>query len=94
MQSHQSVYWAIQFYDAPSTTLDRKFERHYVIINLQLESVLKASQEKIHESTGLISFNGNVLNFVNVLKENKQAGDLQPNSTLCMALDKLPQNLK
>ena len=49
---------------------------------------------KPHDSTGLISFSVIVLNFVNVLKECKQIGDLQSNSTLYMAIDKLPQVLK
>ena len=31
---------------------------------------------------------------MNVLKEYKQIGDLQPSSTLYMAVDKLPQNTK
>ena len=65
-----------------------------MIIDAQLETLRKASQVKSHDSTGLISFSVIVLNFVNVLKEYKQIGDLQPSSTLYMAVDKLPHVLK
>ena len=72
----------------------RKFGRPHVIIDAQLESLRKASQVKPHDSTGLTSFSVIVSNFVNVLKEYKQIGDLQSSSTLYMAVDKLPQVLK
>ena len=83
-----------QFYGAAWSILERKFGRHHVIIGAQLESLCKASQVKPHDSTGLISFSVIVSNFVNFLKEYKQIGDLQSNSTLYMAVDKLPQVLK
>ena len=83
-----------QFYGAPWSILERKFGRPHVIVDAQLESLGKASQVKPHNSTGLISFSVIVLNFVNLLKENKQIGDLQLSSTLYMAVDKLPQVLK
>ena len=65
-----------------------------MIIDAQLESLRKASQVKSHNSTGLISFSVIVSNFVNVLKEYKQIGDLQSSSTLYMAVEKIPQVLK
>ena len=71
-----------------------KFGRSHVIIDAQLESLLKASQLKPHESTDLISFLVIVSNFVIMLKEHKQIGDLQSSSKLYMAEDKLPQVLK
>ena len=83
-----------QFYGAAWSFLERKFRRLHVIIDAQLESLRKVSQVKPHNSTGLISFSVIVSNFVNVLKEFKQIGDLQSSSTLYMALDKLPQDLK
>ena len=83
-----------QFYGAAWSILERKFGRPHVIIDAQLESLRKASQVKPHDSTGLISFSVIVSNFVNVLKEYKQIGDLQSSSTLYMAVDKLPQVLK
>ena len=83
-----------QLYGAAWSILERKFGRPHVIIDAQLESLRKASQVKPHDSTGLISFSVIVSNFVNVLKEYKQIGDLQSSSTLCMAVDKLPQVLK
>ena len=66
--------------------LGRKFERPQVIIDAQLESLRKASQVKPHDSTGLISFSVIVSNFVNLLKEYKQIGDLQSTSTLYLAV--------
>ena len=83
-----------QLYGAAWSILERKFGRPHVIIDAQLESLRKASQVKPHDSTGLISFSVIVSNFVNVLKEYKQIGDLQSSSTLNMAVDKLPQVLK
>ena len=83
-----------QFYGAAWSILERKFGRPHVIIDAQLESLRKASQVKPHDLTGLISFSVIGLNFVNVLKEFKQIGDLQSSSTLYMAVDKLPQVLK
>ena len=65
-----------QFYGAAWSILERKFGRPHVIIDAQLESLRKASQVKPHDSTGLISFPVFVSNFVNVLKEYKQIGDL------------------
>ena len=82
-----------QFYGAAWSILERKFGRPQVIIDAQLESLRKASQVKPHNSTGVISFSFFVLNFVNVLKEYKQIGDLQSSSTIYMAVDKLPQIL-
>ena len=66
--------------------LGRKFERPQVIIDAQLESLRKASQVKPHDSTGLISFSVIVSNFVNLLKEYKQIGDLQSCLTLYLAV--------
>ena len=83
-----------QFYGAAWSILERKNGRPHVIIDAQLESLRKASQVKLHNSTGLINVSVIVLNFGNVLKENKQIGDLQSSSTLYMAEDKLHQVLK
>ena len=86
--------FSAQFYGAAWSILERKFGRPHVIIDAQLESLRKASQVKPHDSTGLIIFSVIVSNFVNVLKEYKQIGDLHSSSTLYMAVDKLPQVLK
>ena len=83
-----------QFYGSAWSIVERKFGRPHVIIDAQLESLRKASQLKPQESTSLISFSVIVSNFVNVLKEYMQIGDLQSISTLYMAVDKLPQVLK
>ena len=83
-----------QFHGTAWSILERKFGRPHVIIDAQLESLRKASQVKPHDSTGLISFSVIASNFVNVLKEYKQIGDLQSSLTLYMPVDKLPQLLK
>ena len=83
-----------QFYGAAWSNLEKKFGRPHVIIDAKQESLRKANHVKPHDSTCLISFSVIVSNFVNVPKEYKQIGDLQSSSTLYMAVDKLPQNLK
>ena len=79
-----------QFYGAAWSILESKFGRPHVII----DAFAKASQVKPHDSTRLISFSVIVSNFVNVLKEYKQIGDLQSSSTLYISVDKLPQAIK
>ena len=83
-----------QFYGAAWSILERNFGRHHVIIDAKLESLLKASQVKPHDSTGLINFSVIVLNLMNVLKEFKQIGDLRLSPKLYLAVDKVPQFLK
>ena len=65
-----------------------------MIIDAQLENVLKASQVKPQSSANLMSFPVTVSIFVNVFKEYKQTRDLESSSTLYMAVDKLAQVLK
>ena len=64
-----------QFYGAAWSILEKKFGRPHVIIDAQLESLCKATQEKPHNSTGLISFSVIVSNFVIALNEYQQIGD-------------------
>ena len=65
-----------------------------MIIDEQLKSLRKASHLKPHNSANLISFSVIISNFVNVLKDNKQIGNLQSSLTIYMVVDKLPKNLK
>ena len=88
------ISYSGQLYGAAWNILERNFGRPHVIIDVQLESLRKASQLKPHNSTGLINFSVIVSNFVNVLKEHKQIDYLQSSSTLYTAADKLPQILK
>ena len=83
-----------QFYGAAWNFLEKNFGMPHVIIDAQLEGLRRANQVKPHDSTGVTSFSVIVSNFVNVLKDYKQIGDLQSSSTLYMAVDKLPQVLK
>ena len=61
---------------------------------MKLESPRRANQMKPHDLARLIQSSVIVSNFVNVIKEYKQIGDLQSSSTLYMAVNKLPQILK
>ena len=86
------LFWTVLC--AAWSILERKFGRPHVIIDAQLESLRKAIQVKSHDSTSLINLSVIISNFVNVLKDHKQIGDLPSSSTLYMAVDKLPQVLK
>ena len=55
------------------------------------ESLRKASQVKPHESSSLIKLSVTSSNCVNLLKENRQIGDLPSISMLYMAVDMMPQ---
>ena len=83
-----------QFYGAAWGILERKFGRPHVIIDAQLESLAK--QVRRNRTTQQVWSVSQILyaNFVSVLKEYKQIGDLQSSSTLYMAVDKVPQVLK
>ena len=59
-----------------------------------MENPHKASWEKIHYLSGRNSFTVMFSNFVNVLKEYRQFGYLQSNSTLYTAVDNSPQYFK
>ena len=83
-----------EFYGVAWSILESRFERPQVIIDAQLESLCEASKVKPHYPTDVISFSVIVSNFVNMVKEYKQIGDLQSSLTLYMAVDKLPQVFK
>ena len=83
-----------QFYNAAWSIAERKFGRPQLVIDAKLESPRKANQVKPHDSVSLIQFSVIVSNFVNVLKEYEQIGDLQSSSTLYIAVDNLPQIVK
>ena len=88
MSAISEMGYSGKFYGAAWSFLERKFGRPHVIIDAQLDSLRKVSQVKPHNSTGLISFYVIVSNFVNVLTEYKQIGDLQSSWTLHRAVDK------
>ena len=58
------------------------------------ESLCNASHVKPHESSSPIKLSVTSSNCVNLLKENRQIGDLPSISMLYMAVDMMPQNLK
>ena len=65
-----------QFCNAAWGILEANFGRPQVFINVQLESLRKANHVKPNDSRSLIQFSFIVSNFVNVLKDYKQIGDL------------------
>ena len=48
----------------------------------------------MHDSTAIISYSITISNLVNVLKQYNYEGDLRSSSTLQVAIEKLPPNLK
>ena len=49
---------------------------------------------RMHDSTAIIDYSITIRNQVNVLKQYNYEGDLQSSSTLQVAIEKLPPNLK
>ena len=94
MSAISAMGYSGQFYAVAWSILERKFGSSHVIIDAQLKSLCEARQVKPHNSTGLIRFSVIISNFVKVLKQYMQIGYLQSSTTLCLAVDKLPQVLK
>ena len=74
--------------------LGRKFGRPYLIVDAQLHMLRKQQSIRMHESTAIINYSITISNLVNVLKQYNYEGDLQSNSTLQVAIEKLHPNLK
>ena len=54
----------------------------------------KQQSIRLHDSTAIINYSITISNLVNVLKQYNYEGDLQSSSTLQVAIEKLPPNLK
>ena len=74
--------------------LGRKFGRPYLIVDAQLKILRKQQPIRMHDSTAKINYSITVSNLFNVLKQYNYEGELRSSSTLQVALEKLPQNLK
>ena len=71
-----------------------KFGRPYLIIDAQLNILRKQQPIRMHDSTAIINYSITINNLVNVLKQYNYKGDLRSSSTLQVAIEKLPPNLK
>ena len=83
-----------EFYAQAWELLGRKFGRPYLIVDAQLNMLRKQQLFRMHDSTAIINYSITISNLVNVLKQYNYEGDLQSSSTLQVAIEKLPPNLK
>ena len=83
-----------EFYAQTWELLGRKFGRPYLIVDAQLNMLRKQQSIRMHDSTAIINYSITISNLVNVLKQYNYEGDLQSSSTLQVATEKLPPNLK
>ena len=83
-----------EFYALACELLGRKFGRPYLIVDAQLNMLRKQQPIRMHNLTAIISYSITISNVVNVLKQYNYEGDLQSSSTLQVAIEKLPPNLK
>ena len=83
-----------EFYAQAWELLGRKFGRPYLIVDAQLNMLRKQQPIRMHDSTAIINYSITISNLVNVLKQYNYEGDLQSSSTLQVAIEKLPTNLK
>ena len=83
-----------EFYAQAWELPGRKFGRPYLIVDAQLKVLPKQQPIRMHDSTAIINFSITISNLVKVLKQYNYEGDLRSSSTLQVAIEKLPPNLK
>ena len=83
-----------EFYAQAWDFLGRKFGRPYLIVDAQLYALRKQQPIRMHDSTAINNYSITISNLVNVLKQYSYEGDLRSSSTLLVAIEKLPPNLK
>ena len=83
-----------EFYAQAWELLGRKLGRPYLIVDAQLNILRKQQPIRMHDSTAIINYSITISNLVNVLKQYNYEGDLRSSSTLQVAIEKLPPNLK
>ena len=83
-----------EFYAQAWELLGRKFGQPYLIVDAQLNILRKQQPTRMHDSTAIINYSITISNLVNVLKQYNYEGDLHSSSTLQVAIEKLPPNLK
>ena len=83
-----------EFYAQAWELLGWKFGRPYLIVDAQLNILRKQRPIRMHDTTAIISYSITISNLINVLKQYNYKGDLRSSSTLQVAIEKLPPNLK
>ena len=83
-----------EFYAQGWGLLGRKFGRPYLIVDAQLNILRKQQPIRMHDSTAICNYSITISNLVNVLKQYNYEDDLRSCSTLPVAIEKLPPNLK
>ena len=83
-----------EFYAQAWELLGRKFGQPYIIVDAQLNILRKQQPIGMHDSTAIVYYSITIRNLVNVLRQNNNEGDLRSRSTLQVAIEKLPPNLK
>ena len=83
-----------EFYGQAWEILGRKFGRPYLIVDAQLNILRKPQSIRKHDSKAIINYSITISNLVNVRKQYNYEGDLRSSSTLQVANEKLPPNLK
>ena len=83
-----------EFYAQAWELLGRKFGRPYLIVDAQLNILRKQQPIRMLDSTAIINYSITISNLVNVLKQYNYEGDLSSSSTLQVAIENLPPNLK
>ena len=86
--------YSVEFYAQAWELLGRKFGRPYLIVDAQLNILRKQQPIRKHDSTAIINYSITISNLVNVLNQYNYEGDLRSSSTLQVAIEKLPPNLK
>ena len=74
--------------------LGQKFWRPYLIVDAQLNILRKQQPIWMHDSTAMINYSITISNLVIVLKQYNYEGDLRSSSSLQVAIENLPPNLK
>ena len=83
-----------EFYAQARELLGRKFGQSYLIVDAQLNILRKQQPIRMHDSTAINYYSMTIGNLANVLKHYNYEGDLRSSSTLQVAIEKLPPNLK
>ena len=82
-----------EFYAQAWELLGRTFGQPYPNVDAQLNTLRKQQPIRMHDSTAKINYS-TISNLVIVLKQYNYEGDLRSSSTLQVAIEKLPPNLK
>ena len=74
--------------------LEWRFDRHYLTVEAQLNTLRNQQAIQMHDSKLLVSYSTTINYVVSFLKHYKYEGDLRFSSSLQIAAGKFPPNLK